>query len=120
MVIAGKKPPEAGIAGEVAEKTVQRPEGAACRPRCRHRLPLRRPVRRAGDRAPVADERDGRRCPWRLTFSYGRALQAAAIKAWAGKPENVAAAQRAFLHRARMNSLAATGALERELEKKAA
>ena len=48
--------------------------------------------------------------PWKLTFSYGRALQAAAIKAWAGKAENVAAAQRAFLHRARMNSLAATGA----------
>src|SRR5690606_5334282 len=36
--------------------------------------------------------------PWRLTFSYGRALQAAAIKTWGGKTENVAAAQRAFLH----------------------
>jgi fructose-bisphosphate aldolase, class I len=58
--------------------------------------------------------------PWRLTFSYGRALQAATIKAWGGKPENVAAAQRAFLHRARMNGLAATGAWTREEEKKAA
>jgi fructose-bisphosphate aldolase class I len=58
--------------------------------------------------------------PWRLTFSYGRALQAAAIKAWGGKPENVAAAQRAFHHRARMNGLAATGAWTREEEKKAA
>ncbi len=47
--------------------------------------------------------------PWRLTFSYGRALQAAAIQAWGGKPANVAAGQRAFLHRARMNALAATG-----------
>ena len=38
--------------------------------------------------------------PWKLTFSYGRALQAAPQKAWAGKSENVAAAQRAFTHRA--------------------
>ena len=46
--------------------------------------------------------------PWKLTFSYGRALQAAPQKAWAGKNENVAAAQRAFSHRARMNGLAAS------------
>ena len=47
--------------------------------------------------------------PWKLTFSYGRALQAAPQAAWAGRSENVAAAQRAFTHRARMNSLAARG-----------
>ena len=47
--------------------------------------------------------------PWPLTFSYGRALQHAPQKAWSGKPENVAAGQRAFAHRALMNSLAATG-----------
>lgn len=47
--------------------------------------------------------------PWPLTFSYGRALQAAAQKAWAGKPENVPKAQAAFAHRARMNGLAALG-----------
>jgi fructose-bisphosphate aldolase class I len=58
--------------------------------------------------------------PWPVTFSYGRALQAAAIETWAGKAENVAAAQRAFHHRARMNSLAATGAWKPDLEKKAA
>ena len=58
--------------------------------------------------------------PWPLTFSYGRALQAAAIAIWAGKTENVTAAQRALLHRARMNSLAATGKWRRDLEKKAA
>lgn len=57
--------------------------------------------------------------PWRLTFSYGRALQAAALKAWGGKAENVAAGQRAFAHRARMNGLAATGAWSRELEQAA-
>jgi fructose-bisphosphate aldolase class I len=58
--------------------------------------------------------------PWKLTFSYGRALQAAPQKAWGGKSENVAAAQRAFAHRARMNSLAALGQWKQDLEKKAA
>lgn len=47
--------------------------------------------------------------PWALTFSYGRALQAAALKAWGGKSENVAAGQRAFTHRAKMNGAAALG-----------
>jgi fructose-bisphosphate aldolase, class I len=58
--------------------------------------------------------------PWKLTFSYGRALQAAPQKAWAGKSENVAAAQRAFTHRAMMNSLAAKGQWKQDLERKAA
>jgi len=58
--------------------------------------------------------------PWRLTFSYGRALQAAPQKAWSGKPENTAAAQRAFSHRARMNGLATLGQWKADLEKKAA
>jgi fructose-bisphosphate aldolase class I len=58
--------------------------------------------------------------PWRLTFSYGRALQAAPQKAWSGKAENVAAGQRAFSHRAHMNGLASTGKWTADLEKKAA
>ena len=58
--------------------------------------------------------------PWNLTFSYGRALQAAPQKAWAGKTENVSAAQGAFSHRAKMNSLAALGQWKADLEKKAA
>ena len=58
--------------------------------------------------------------PWKLTFSYGRALQAAPQKAWGGKSENVAAAQRAFNHRAMMNSLASLGQWKQDLEKKAA
>ena len=57
--------------------------------------------------------------PWTMTFSYGRALQDSAIKAWNGRPENVADAQRAFAHRARMNSLAATGKWQPALEKEA-
>jgi fructose-bisphosphate aldolase, class I len=58
--------------------------------------------------------------PWHLTFSYGRALQHAPQKAWSGKSENVAAAQRAFNHRAMMNGLAATGQWKPDLERKAA
>jgi fructose-bisphosphate aldolase class I len=58
--------------------------------------------------------------PWGLTFSYGRALQAAPQAAWSGKPENVAKAQAAFAHRALMNSLAATGKWTKADEKKAA
>jgi fructose-bisphosphate aldolase class I len=58
--------------------------------------------------------------PWRLTFSYGRALQHAPQTTWAGKPENVAAAQRAFTHRARMNGLAALGQWKADLEGKKA
>jgi len=57
--------------------------------------------------------------PWKLTFSYGRALQAAALKTWKGKAENVAAAQKAFNHRAEMNALAATGKWSQKLEKAA-
>ena len=58
--------------------------------------------------------------PWKLTFSYGRALQHAPQTSWKGKSENVAAAQRAFSHRAKMNGLAALGQWKSDLEKKAA
>ena len=58
--------------------------------------------------------------PWRLTFSFGRALQHAPQTSWAGRPENVAAAQRAFAHRARMNGLATLGQWNADLERKAA
>jgi len=57
--------------------------------------------------------------PWGLTYSYGRALQDTALKTWGGKSENVAAGQRAFTHRAAMNSLAAKGSWKQELEKAA-
>jgi fructose-bisphosphate aldolase class I len=58
--------------------------------------------------------------PWKLTFSYGRALQAAPQKAWAGKAENVGAAQAAFTHRAAMNGLATMGKWSPDREKQAA
>jgi fructose-bisphosphate aldolase class I len=58
--------------------------------------------------------------PWKLTFSYGRALQAAPQKAWSGKAANVTAAQAAFAHRAKMNGLASIGNWSSDQEKKAA
>jgi fructose-bisphosphate aldolase class I len=57
--------------------------------------------------------------PWKLSFSYGRALQAAALKAWQGKDENVEAAQHAFYHRAKMNGAAQTGLYAPEMEREA-
>jgi fructose-bisphosphate aldolase class I len=57
--------------------------------------------------------------PWKISFSYGRALQAPALAAWAGKPENVEAGQRAYYHRAKMNSAAQTGMYAHEMEKEA-
>ncbi len=58
--------------------------------------------------------------PWALTFSYGRALQHAPQHAWAGKADNIAAGQKAFAHRARMNSLATLGKWNKSEEQKAA
>jgi fructose-bisphosphate aldolase, class I len=58
--------------------------------------------------------------PWPLTFSYSRALQNPALKTWRGQPGNVAAAQKAFYHRAHMNGLAAQGKWRPELERQAA
>ena len=57
--------------------------------------------------------------PWKMTFSYGRALQAAPQKAWSGRQENVAAGQAAFTQRAKMNALASKGQWESGLEKAA-
>jgi fructose-bisphosphate aldolase, class I len=54
--------------------------------------------------------------PWQLSFSYGRALQAPALKAWGGKEENVAAAQAAYLHRARLNGAARSGSYTADME----
>jgi fructose-bisphosphate aldolase class I len=58
--------------------------------------------------------------PWALTFSYGRALQDEALKAWHGEPGNFAAGQKEFARRARLTSLAATGRYTTSLESQAA
>ena len=58
--------------------------------------------------------------PWELSFSYGRALQAPALKAWRGAVENVQAGQAAYLHRAKMNGLARSGSYSPDMEQKVA
>ena len=58
--------------------------------------------------------------PWALSFSYGRALQASALAAWGGNTAQVAAGQREFVKRARLNGLATQGRYEPALEKQAA
>lgn len=57
--------------------------------------------------------------PWELSFSYGRALQAAPLKAWAGDAANIPAAQQAYLHRARCNGAARSGKYTDEMERAA-
>jgi fructose-bisphosphate aldolase class I len=54
--------------------------------------------------------------PWELSFSYGRALQAPALKAWLGDAANVGAAQKAFGHRARLNGAARSGSYTLDME----
>ena len=54
--------------------------------------------------------------PWNLTFSYGRALQTAALEAWSGQEQNINAAKEAFFQRAKFNSLATKGIYLEEME----
>ncbi len=119
MVIAGKKCPKQATPQQVAEATL----------RClRRHVPAAVPgiaflsggqseseatlhlslMNRAADR------------PWQLSFSYGRALQQSTLDAWRGLAANVAAAQRAFLRRARLNGLARDGSYEAAMEQAAA
>jgi len=58
--------------------------------------------------------------PWQLSFSYGRALQAPALKVWSGRPENVEAAQQAYYHRTRLNGAARSGSYTADMEREAA
>src|SRR5438105_15212223 len=119
MVISGKKAGERAAVDEVVEKTVQVLKatvpatvpgiaflsGGQSDEEATAHLDA---INRVGD------------LPWSVTFSYGRALQAAPQKAWSGKTENVAAAQRALNHRAMMNGLATLGQWKADLERKAA
>jgi fructose-bisphosphate aldolase class I len=119
MVVTGKKSKKRAGVDEVAEKTVKLLK--ACVPAAIPGIAFLSGGQSDEEATAHLDamNRLGP-FPWRLTFSYGRALQAAPQKAWAGKSENVAAAQRAFAHRAAMNSLATLGQWKQDLEKKAA
>jgi fructose-bisphosphate aldolase class I len=118
MVVSGKGSPRQADVAEVAERTVR---------------VLRRCVPAAvagvvflsgGQSDELATEhlnemnkRYGKQLAWPLSFSYGRALQAAPLKAWKGSAANVAAAQAVLLHRSRMNSLACAGRYSSDLER---
>src|SRR5213080_2613624 len=119
MVVAGKKSPKQASVEEVAEKTVRLLKN--CVPAAVPGIAFLSGGQSDKEATAHLDamNRIGG-LPWRLTFSYGRALQAAPQKAWSGKAENVAAGQRAFTHRARMNSLATNGEWKADLEEKAA
>jgi len=119
MVVPGKKSPKRASEEEVAEKTVR--VLRACVPAAVPGIAFLSGGQ--SDEEATAHLNAINKLgphPWRLTFSYGRALQAAPLKTWSGKVENVAAAQRAFAHRARMNGLAARGQWRADLERKAA
>jgi fructose-bisphosphate aldolase, class I len=115
MVISGKGCPVQADAGQIAELTLD----------CfRRHVPAAVPgiVFLSGGQSEVeatanlnAINRHAA-SPWPLSFSYGRALQASALQAWRGEPDNVEAAQAAFLHRARCNAAAVGGGYSSDLE----
>jgi len=115
MVLSGKECPQQARVSQVAEMTV----------RClRRAVPAAVPgiVFLSGGQSDVqATEHLNAlnqlgKAPWELSFSFGRALQAPALKAWAGKPENAAAAQGALHHRARCNGAARLGKYSNGME----
>ncbi len=120
MVVPGKECPEQAGDDEIAEKTV------ACLKRA---VPAAIPgiVFLSGGQASIDATRRLNHMhqmfaelPWPLSFSYGRALQADALKAWGGKPENVEKARQILLHRERCNGLAAMGRYSEEVEQELA
>ncbi len=116
MVIAGKKSPKQASPEEVAEQTVKVLKD--CVPSAVAGIAFLSGGQ-SDEQATVHLNLINRQgsLPWPVTYSYGRALQHLPQKIWAGKQENVPAAQCAFTHRARMNSLAAQGLWKPELEK---
>jgi fructose-bisphosphate aldolase class I len=119
MAISGKKCPKRAGVEEVAEKTVKMLK--ACVPGAVPGIAFLSGGQSDEEATAHLDAMNKiGNLPWSLTFSYGRALQHAPQKAWSGKAENVAAAQRVFSHRARMNGLASMGQWKQDLEKRAA
>jgi fructose-bisphosphate aldolase class I len=119
MVVSGKECPRQANVDEVAERTVRV---------LKRTVPAAQPgiVFLSGGQSDEAATAHlnamaaMKGLPWPLTFSYSRALQNPALKAWRGQAANAAAAQKAFYHRAHMNGLAAQGKYKPELEKQAA
>jgi len=120
MVIAGKGCPRQADVAEVAERTVR------VLKRCVPAAVAGIVFLSGGQSDELAtahlaamNKNHGKGLPWPLSFSYGRALQAAALKAWKGAQGNIAAGQAALLHRSRMNSLASAGRYSADSERQA-
>ncbi|MEW5863914.1 MAG: class I fructose-bisphosphate aldolase [Pseudomonadota bacterium] len=119
MVVSGKANPRQAGVEEVAERTVRV---------LKRTVPAAQPgvVFLSGGQSDIAATAHlnamaaMKGLPWPLTFSYSRALQNPALTTWRGQAANVAAAQKAFYHRAHMNALAAQGKWKPELEKQVA
>jgi fructose-bisphosphate aldolase, class I len=118
MVLPGKDCPQQASSTEIAEYTI----------RCfRNSVPVAIPgivfLSGGQDDIPATDNLNEMNklgpLPWELSFSYGRALQAPAIKAWKGDPSNVDAGQRELLHRARCNGAARMGKYSKKMEEAA-
>jgi fructose-bisphosphate aldolase, class I len=119
MAIPGKKSPKRASVEEVAEKTLRVLK--ECVPAAVPGIAFLSGGQSDEDATAHLDAMNKMGpTPWHVSFSYGRALQAAPQKTWSGKSENVAAAQRAFGHRAMMNGLATLGQWKADLERKAA
>jgi fructose-bisphosphate aldolase, class I len=119
MAVPGKKSKKRASVGEVAEKTLR--VLRACVPAAVPGIAFLSGGQSDEDATAHLDAINKMGAlPWRVTFSYGRALQHAPQTTWSGKSENVAAAQRAFGHRAMMNGLATLGEWKADLERKAA
>ena len=119
MAIAGKKCAKKASVEEVAEKTVKMLK--ACVPGAVPGIAFLSGGQSDEEATAHLDAMNKiGKLPWKLTFSYGRALQHAPQVAWRGKAENITAAQRAFSHRAKMNGLATLGQWKSDLEKQAA
>ena len=118
MVVSGKDNPRQAGVDEVAERTI----------RCLKRtVPAAVPgiaFLSGGQSSVSATEHLNRMNqigphPWQVSFSYARALQDPALKAWKGEAANVAAAQKIFYHRAKMNSAARSGSYTKKMEEAA-
>ena len=119
MAVAGKKCAKKASVEEVAEKTVKMLK--ACVPGAVPGIAFLSGGQSDEEATAHLDAMNKiGTLPWKLTFSYGRALQHAPQVAWRGKAENITAAQRAFSHRAKMNGLATLGQWKSDLEKQAA
>jgi fructose-bisphosphate aldolase, class I len=116
MVVPGKAHPQKARPEEVAERTVRvlRRTVAAAVPTINFLSGGQTPQEATANLNAMNAGYPN--LPWLLSFSYARALQEPPMATWKGKPENVAAAQQAFLHRARLNGAAQLGSYRQELE----